>query len=49
MGLDISYHGGSSYPHERPAAGSTGSLRMGSEAVRGAPRLGQTCGGVQGL
>ncbi|KAL4433241.1 hypothetical protein ABPG77_003289 [Micractinium sp. CCAP 211/92] len=34
MGLDISYHGGSSYPHERPVAGSNGSLRLGSEAVR---------------
>lgn len=35
MGLDISYHGGSSYPHERPAATGSNSLRLGSEAVRG--------------
>ncbi|KAI7837974.1 hypothetical protein COHA_008277 [Chlorella ohadii] len=34
LGLDISYHGGSSYPHERPAGGSTGgaALVLGTEA-----------------
>ncbi|PRW45098.1 ammonium transporter [Chlorella sorokiniana] len=34
LGLDISYHGGSSYPHERPAGGSTGgaALVLGPEA-----------------
>ena len=37
LGLDISYHGGSSYPHERPAGGSgaAGVLALGPEAVSG--------------